>query len=489
MRILSIHAKNFASYKELDFRLTDRGLTLIAGPTGAGKSTLCDLVPWCLFGITAKNGSVDEVLSWPGNALTVVMIELDGLTVERHRGRKSGDNDLFFFVDGGDLTRGKDLNDTQKLINNLLGIDANLYLSGSYFHEFSTTAQFFTTTAKNRRLICEQIVDLSLAKKLQVELQSSKKTKTKEHNDTKNRVDTILSNIEMLHKLLKVNQNITENWTKSQNYKKSQLVTKYDNFELARTNTMQVLQDKISQEPKCPTCGNKTDVAAHIKAIKSKILDESRKDNPYLEQLKALELETSPHAANLDHLEDQINEKCLEESLLAVELERLQVELADLEMLEEITDAYRSVTIQNAIAGIEGSTNDLLNKYFDGEIQVAFQTEQSDKIDVAITKDGNTCSYTQLSKGQRCLLKLCFGISIMRAVSNHSGISFSQIWFDEALDGMDEQLKIKSYRLLEALALDYESVMVVEHSSELKNLFMNKISVRLTNEGSIIEES
>src|ERR1700733_2695413 len=100
MKILSASVQNFASYKKLDFEFDGQGLALVAGPTGSGKSTLCDVVPWVLFGRTSKGGTVDEVLSWPGDEITSGVITIDDrsgrpFSITRTRGSKPKDNDLF----------------------------------------------------------------------------------------------------------------------------------------------------------------------------------------------------------------------------------------------------------------------------------------------------------------------------------------------------------------------------------------------------------
>ena len=171
MRLISASLENFASYKTLDFDFTNKGLVLIQGPNGAGKSTLCDVIPWILFGRTAKNGPVDDILPWSGETPTkgTLRLEHNGQEITVSRCRKP--NDLYINQD----TRGKDIPDTQRLINRLLGLDVDYFLSAAYFHEFSQTSTFFTTTPKVRRLISEQLVDLTLAKSLQTKVATEKK--------------------------------------------------------------------------------------------------------------------------------------------------------------------------------------------------------------------------------------------------------------------------------------------------------------------------
>jgi len=114
--------------------------------------------------------------------------------------------------------------------------------------------------------------------------------------------------------------------------------------------------------------------------------------------------------------------------------------------------------------------------------------QEADKLDVAVWKNGNECAYSQLSKGQRQLLKLSFGVAIMQSVSQRHGLHFNALFFDEALDGISDNFKAKTYRLFEQLATKYDSVFVVDHSDSLKSMFDNKIEVTLVNGHSVIEE-
>jgi len=498
MKITQVFATNFASYKEINFDFSNQGLCLIEGPTGSGKSTLCDLIPWALFSRTAKGGSVSEVLSWPGDKVTTADITLStGQTIHRSRGPKSGDNDLLILSPDGDIYRGKDLNDTQKLINNLLGFDAELYLSGAYFHEFSQTVQFFTTTAKNRRTICEQIVDLELAKKLQ--LNTSEQIKVIHPQVSKLMSDsyTLNSNIELLERLQIAETTKVNDWENSRKLKLLKLENQCEFFENTRWAKIEKLEDDCIKELKqdiCKECGSiKIKGAGHISKCKARynvMVDEERtKENPFYEYIAVLKNDINPHLGGAKDYSDELYSKKDELGENELQLERLQQQYTDLELLKDVVNDFRSALVKNTISQLEHQTNELLTDHFDAEIRVRFQVEEADKLEVEITKDGNLCSYTQLSKGQRQLLKLCFGVSVMKSISNHNGINFGQIFFDEALDGMDDNVKIKSFSLFTSLSTQYESVFVVDHSEAIKSMFTKEHSVRLVDGHSQIEET
>lgn len=154
--------QNFGSFKSLDFDFSDSDLALISGDTGAGKSTFADFCVWALFGTTSKGGAADDVRTWGSDDKTSVeqTVELsDGtITVTRIRG-KATQNDLYWVEAASpeSKVRGKDAADTQRLLNERLGIDADLYSLSFYFSQFSEADRFFIMKPRERREILEKI--------------------------------------------------------------------------------------------------------------------------------------------------------------------------------------------------------------------------------------------------------------------------------------------------------------------------------------------
>lgn len=509
MKILSVHLENFASYDKLDFNFDDQGLTLIHGATGSGKSTLCDAIPWTLFGVTAKNGKADEVKSWHGGATSSLIIT-DKITIFRSR----SPNDLWFIKeDSLGKTRGKDLQDTQKMINDLLGIDADLYLAGAYFHEFSQTAQFFTTSPKNRREITEKLVDLSLP----IKLTDSLKFKTKA-------VETELASLDSKHLILSAKARQTDtmfttakqdndSWAHEISNKIAMLQSKADSFELGkahriadltaqisllRSKDISALRTVVNSVPKtvtCEKCGVTNDNLERVK-LDAELRDAQRLDkdrirlindleminhseNVYQTQVSDLKSQANPFTKQVLDLDAQLNKQLNEIALI----EHTQVNHLDdklnYSILQDTVSAFRSELVRNTIEDLERLTVAHLRDYFDGEISVNFAITDNEKLDVTLFKDGNECSFTQLSKGQRQMLKLCFGAAVMECISNHHGIDFNQLFFDEALDGLDDSNKMKAIKLLETFAIKHGAAYIVEHSETVKALVDNKYFVEL----------
>lgn len=557
MRVISAKVNNFASYKELDFNFTAKGLTLVAGATGSGKSTLCDLVPWCLYGHTSKNGAVDEVRAWttqaPTTATVTVHTSAGEIEVTRTRGKV---NDLSFKKDGV-VIRGKDLSDTQKKLNRALGVDLETYLAGAYFHEFSSTAQFFLAPAKTRRQVIEQLVDLSFAVGVNKKAVEYRKLVKVARDDVQKQLIREQANHSTLALQIKTNTARHQQWVAKHKASIEQTSRLNKNFE-ADTNSYKAAQLKkikleadrlqtevermFSQEKpkapllakiealkatmanlgdqKCPTCGNAhnsdkrlimtselyafsrelkeleqaeirlVDIANELEYLEKQEIELNAapaQQNPYETQLKQLEKEINPYQQVLDQLSQDHVAAGLVIDQHQEEMDDLQVELSDVETLTSLIDTLRATTVKNTVQDLQNRTNKVLAKYFNAEIKVVFEMSEADKIEVTIYKDGNSCSFSQLSKGQRQMLKLSFGMAVMAVVGNKTSGGFSAVFFDEALEGLDENLKIKAYALLESLTEKHESVFVVEHSEALKALFHNRIDVALIDGHSQLE--
>lgn len=522
MRIIQALALNFGSYEELEFNADKQGLTLISGSTGSGKSALCDLVPWVLFGVTAKNGAADEVRRWGSDCTsgTVVIDIGNGRRVAVHRRRSP--NDLnYHFNDEVNCRRGKDLKDTQKLLNQLLGMDADLYLSGAYFHEFCTSASFFTTTAKARREIIEQIVDLSLHKSLTEKSAILIKTAKAGLNVINTKIRDTEGELTWSKNAVDGRNLRSKAWDKDHEFKLTELKAKAITFDEDKVSAVKELQDRViefdldrdakieelhkaavsSKMGVCSQCGqavehSHTDHADEIIRLQDKVnpfiksLDKSLAlENTYKQQADELALEVNPHEEARTELAHRI--EMLNVALRDLKIARMKeaMDIGDLETLQETVALFRSISVETTILHLEGTTNDLISKHFDGEISVSLNISGDDKLEVTIYKDSNECSYTQLSKGQRQLLKLSFGIAVMDSIQNQHGLHFEQLFFDEALDGLDENLKIKAITLFEQLATKHNSVYIVEHSSAVKAMMNNRIDVTLINGASQIEEA
>lgn len=566
MEIGKCWASNFSSYKEVEFDFNNQGLTLICGPTGSGKSTLQDLPIWILFGLTAKNGSVDEVKSWnaegtPTAGILEVITSTGKIIITRVRGGHK-ENDLYWVEETNQdkKERGKDLIDTQRLLNHRLGVNSDIYTTSTYLNEFSDTGFFFIAKAKERREIFERIADLSfplqLAEKTK-ELGKEAKTLIASIENKKNvqegRVDQLKKilidydqeivkwDIEQ-QKLLQTLKNKAKTFESDKDKQLEDLKAKIFEFDQEKEKKIEDLVDKIDEidqkllpsenidkqianaqklaaksTQRCKVCKQPLHIESPIIGLlEKKRLNDQLKDRRahYVERLHEIQASKNPFDAQFEqmsviknHYKEQLErEKQLQNPYIAKkqklindlnvlnkELETLDSTLLEhknkaqsLSKLYDLSYTLRGILFERAVTDAQAETNRLLETYFDGEFKIALEIEKQDAINVSIQKNGHQCVYTQLSKGQRQMLRLAFSIALMKAASNQSGISPNILCFDEALDGLDSNLKVKAFSLFQELSKDYSSIFVIDHSEELKTLFDKKIQIELVGDNSQI---
>lgn len=563
MKLQNASVSNFGSISELDIDLSLSGLTLVYGPTGAGKSTLLDIPCWILFGMTAKGGSVDEIRSWQNpKAQTVgilnVSLPTGDIQVYRSRGTQSSQNNLYWTETNGTEIRGKDNTETQRMLEQRLGVSANLYLTGAYASEFSPTSTFFVAKAKDRRALFDEIAVLNFPVKLKEAVSEEKSALTKALTRQNSKLEALRQRLNDHRKEENHLTGEAMDWEAKRVWRVVELQSKHTNFETIKAQKIEAVETKIvafetrrqtnlktikestnrvwakvmpttkiewsldeiasinrqiEESSKCATCGAPThsedlrEAKAKLEAklaSNDQLLDKyeeleksyaslEQEENPFLTQLEEAKQEPNYYEEQLfkeidakNPIEVQLARIVMEVSITKEQLERAEAEQKELEYqeasiehLQQLAIELRAELLKNSVQEIEEATNKYLVDHFDAEIRVSFTVKGNDSLDVAIQKSGYDCVYTQLSKGQRGLLKLAFSVAVMKSASNRAGIHFDNLYFDEALDGLDAELKLKAFSLFETLAVDHKAIMLVEHATEFQTLFTNKYHVTL----------
>ena len=528
MRIINLECKNFCSYPELSMNFENAGLALIQGKTGVGKSTIMDAICWALYGVTAKGTPADGVRPLTGGSETAAGIILEGakgyFSIVRIRG--NGKNDLF--ISSPDqpswVVRGKDITETQQIINDYIGVDADTFIAGSYFHEFSPTGAFFTAKAKERRELFEQLADLDLPNKL-AEVMAAKKKKSKADIEkqelAQERGNGKADQLQAMH--LSTIRSVA-NWEKEKAKSILDLEGRYKNFDLTKQDALNkydahlvslgeqihlqgTILDAANAEKSpavCETCGQGIEASKKYSAVQEALKYQSlnnlyervsdnrdsmaEEENKYAPQIAKEKARVNPFHAEQEKVAADIVAHADVMRSLKKTLKIYYEGYAHYNALYDIAGVLRGELLKKAVAEVQEATNGYLEKYFDAELRIGF-TMDSDSLEVTVLKNGYECAYKQLSKGQRGLLKLCFSVSVQEAVSNNKGISFSNLFYDESLDGYDPDLKLKAFPLFQKLAQSHESVMVIEHDTAFKNCFDKSFLVTMQGDQSVIQES
>jgi DNA repair exonuclease SbcCD ATPase subunit len=531
MKIVKFSAKNFGSYEKLEFSF-EEGLTLISGATGSGKSTFQDIAFWGLYGVTAKGGSVDDVRSWSSPDLaTEVEVSLEtplgAIEVFRIRG-KNYENDLYWIEEGQEVeNRGKDIKETQKLLEVRMGVSSNTYETAAYFHEFSPTVGFFIASSKAQRALLEEIANLKWPATLAAKITELRKITKSEIIETEKLYEKQKGKLEQLTYFHESTISAVSKWDKELQNTLASLSQKQSNFVINKSleiekqqkllsswqdnNIKQILEikNKITALPKptsaiCKECQQPIKSAAiaekQLLVYQYELKSLIQQINPYInslakaeqlhnhydEQIKEESKKINPFLTQIDTILSDIDKAKKYIDVINNKRKEQKANICRLDTIYDLSFELRGQLLHNAIKLITEETNRCLETYFDSEIQICLEIEGADGISIIINKNGHICNFKQLSKGQRGLLTLCFTVAMMKASANRAGVHFEQLFFDEALSGFDADLKVKAFRLFQELNINHSSIYLIDHSTEFKSLFDKQYKVEIISDISII---
>ncbi|MCG3677679.1 AAA family ATPase [Aliarcobacter butzleri] len=208
MKILKIKSLNINSLKgefEVDFEkfLKDESLFAITGPTGAGKSTILDVITCALYGRTARLTNPNELMSrHTGECLCEVEFEVKGKVYRsswsQKRARKSSDGAFqsakmeLSVVESGKVLESY-LSKVPKYIEELSGLDFDRFIQSMMLAQGSFDA-FLKAKENERSSLLENITGTQIYKQISQEIYQTYTRK----NDEIKLDENLLGNIELL---------------------------------------------------------------------------------------------------------------------------------------------------------------------------------------------------------------------------------------------------------------------------------------------------
>lgn len=176
-----ISIEGFGSYvKPFTFNLDNQGINIIKGKNGVGKTTIFNALYWCLYGKSVKDCNQSDVVTWEylrdkkwrGTQVGLIF-DIDGVEYAIYRHLKfntnifykdndlgiKGSSNLVILKDGEIVKDHLYKNDQQKYINDLLGMDSNLFINTIFFPQ--RALRFLSASAEDKRKIYEEIFNLS----------------------------------------------------------------------------------------------------------------------------------------------------------------------------------------------------------------------------------------------------------------------------------------------------------------------------------------
>jgi DNA repair exonuclease SbcCD ATPase subunit len=166
---------NIGRYSNQEIDFSEETISLIIGENGSGKSTIFEAILWCIFGKTAKEISVDEIVRLGKSEGKVELILQEGdrqYQIIRLRDVKKQVSRLQFLVDGEDYS-GATIADTETKIQEHLKTDFVTFKNSIFFGQEEVN-QFVNGTDKERKDILTKFLDLSIYDKALVKVKEKK---------------------------------------------------------------------------------------------------------------------------------------------------------------------------------------------------------------------------------------------------------------------------------------------------------------------------
>jgi exonuclease SbcC len=226
MKILKIKSLNINSLKgefEIDFEkfLKDESLFAITGPTGAGKSTILDVITCALYGRTARLTNPNELMSrHTGECLCEVEFEVKGKVYRsswsQKRARKSPEGAFqsakmeISEVESGKVLESY-LSKVPKYIEDLSGLDFDRFIQSMMLAQGSFDA-FLKAKENERSSLLEKITGTQIYKQISQEIYQTYTRK----NDEIKLDENLLGNIELLSNEVVAEKTLILNNSKAQ---------------------------------------------------------------------------------------------------------------------------------------------------------------------------------------------------------------------------------------------------------------------------------
>mgnify|MGYP003774671061 CR=1 FL=1 len=290
MKWTKIHAEYFMAFPSFTLELEDRGLVLIQGKNlssdkfesnGSGKTTLISAIVFALHGVTVGGLKGDEVVHRQTGKGTAVILEgvkgEDKYRIERYRKHSKHKNKVRVFLNDTEITE-KSAKDTDKLIQQIIGMDYNTFVNSILFSQSGGAGRFSTASDAEKKALLENLSNLQVYTDAQTIAKEKVKQKDNEIEVKRREEEKIqweLSNVDSLEQQDK------------ERYESTRVAIQQEEEKFE--NTKQAMNDHIQN--------NQHNVTGWINEVEK-----------LKEQQDQLSSPTNPHTETVNELTSQLNE-------------------------------------------------------------------------------------------------------------------------------------------------------------------------------------
>lgn len=226
--------------------------------------------------------------------------------------------------------------------------------------------------------------------------------------------------------------------------------------------------------------------------------DEVRRRHAVLTaELRDLESTHAHSQARVGALKEQLaNIETLVEERRALNQQIAQVAL-DADALKELSGAFgrngiQALIIDTVLPELSDGANNLLRRMSTGAMQVEMRTQRelqsrdavAETLDIIIRDEYGVRPYDLYSGGEAFRINFAIRVALAKLLARRAGATIDMLVIDEGFGTQDSQGRDGMVEALQSIADDFESILVITHIDELRDLFPSRIEVVKTAEGS-----
>ncbi|MDX2257252.1 MAG: SMC family ATPase [Pseudanabaenaceae cyanobacterium bins.39] len=158
-------------------------------------------------------------------------------------------------------------------------------------------------------------------------------------------------------------------------------------------------------------------------------------------------------------------------------------------------NGIQALMLENVLPQIEIEANQILAQLSDQQLHVRFITQKSGKksdrlietLDIEIADTKGTRSYETYSGGEAFRINFAVRLALSRILTQRKGSALQTLIIDEGFGSQDQTGCDRLVSAINAIAPNFECILVITHMPQMKEAFNTIIEVQKTDSGSTVQ--
>jgi len=245
-------------------------------------------------------------------------------------------------------------------------------------------------------------------------------------------------------------------------------------------------------------------ITAQISQLQSQI---KALHGDHAQEIQSLRQNLQNWRTQMDALLAQIGSLQQSQQQLELSRQREQETIAQIELVRhrqrihtELHQAFgkngiQALMLENVLPQIEVEANQILAQLSDRQLNVRFITQKSGKksdriietLDIEIADSKGTRPYETYSGGEAFRINFAVRLALSRVLAQRKGSTLQTLIIDEGFGSQDQLGCDRLVSAINAIAPDFECILVITHMPQMKEAFNTLIEVSKDEEGSTVQ--